>query len=217
MFSLETGRRVRLSLTGVVVVAIAFSCAAQTSRVAGAIQGSVVDQTVSAVANATLTLRNQGTNRTRTVSTNAAGSFRVSELPVGPYEVRVESPSFAVRKQCDCGLNRKGRSGNRAACSCGRAATNTEATTIDHERIEESAVVSRNYLDFVLLAPQLTRSNVQGGTPARTPWRTADSSLRASVSAVIAFISTGLRTTMNLPDSTHGTVSRDGTGVSGGH
>ena len=40
----------------------------------------------------------------------------------------------------------------------------TEATTIDHERIEESPVVSRNYLDFVLLAPQLTRSNVQGAT-----------------------------------------------------
>jgi hypothetical protein len=94
MFSLERGRRVRLSLAGIVVVAIAFSCAAQTSRVAGAIQGSVVDQTGSAVANATVTLRNQGTNQTRTVSTNAGGSFRASELPVGPYEVRVNRPVF---------------------------------------------------------------------------------------------------------------------------
>src|SRR5258705_11880907 len=40
----------------------------------------------------------------------------------------------------------------------------TEATTIDHDRIEESPVVSRNYLDFVLLAPQLARSNIQGAT-----------------------------------------------------
>jgi hypothetical protein len=39
----------------------------------------------------------------------------------------------------------------------------TEATTIDYERIEESPV-SRNYLDFVLLAPQLTRSNIQAAT-----------------------------------------------------
>jgi hypothetical protein len=38
----------------------------------------------------------------------------------------------------------------------------TEATTIDRDRIEESPVISRNYLDFVLLAPQLTRSNIQG-------------------------------------------------------
>jgi hypothetical protein len=44
----------------------------------------------------------------------------------------------------------------------------TEATTIDRERIEESPVVSRNYLDFVLLAPQLTRSNIQGATGGKT-------------------------------------------------
>src|SRR6202035_5126757 len=44
----------------------------------------------------------------------------------------------------------------------------TEATTIDHDRIEESPVVSRNYLDFVLLAPQLTRSNVQGATGGKS-------------------------------------------------
>ncbi|HWO35000.1 MAG TPA: carboxypeptidase-like regulatory domain-containing protein, partial [Candidatus Acidoferrum sp.] len=179
MFSLERGRRVRLSLTGIVVVAIAFSCAAQTSRVAGAIQGSVVDQTGSAVANATITLRNQGTNQSRTVSTNAEGSFRASELPVGPYEVRVESPGFSPYAN------------NAIAVSIGRVVQltvrlapaslrqqitvseqpssidptqTTEAATIDHERIEESPVVSRNYLDFVLLAPQLTRSNVQGTT-----------------------------------------------------
>ena len=66
MFSLQRGRLVRLSLAGVVILAVAFSCAAQTSRVAGAIQGSVVDQTGSAVASAIATLRNQGTNQIRT-------------------------------------------------------------------------------------------------------------------------------------------------------
>src|ERR1700676_1643415 len=95
MFSLERGQRVRLSLTGIVVVAIAFSCAAQTSRVAGAIQGSVVDQTGSAVARAIATLRNQGTNQIRTISTNAEGFFRAGELPVGQYELRVESSGFS--------------------------------------------------------------------------------------------------------------------------
>jgi len=46
------------------------------------------------------------------------------------------------------------------------ASQTTEATTIDPERIEESPVVSRNSLDFVLLAPQLTRSSL--GTKAGT-------------------------------------------------
>src|SRR5258708_13769603 len=95
MFSLERGRPVRLSLTATVVVVIAFSCAAQTSRVAGAIQGSVVDQTGSAVANATVTLRNQGTNQTRTMSSNAEDSFRASDLPFGPNGLLIQSPGFS--------------------------------------------------------------------------------------------------------------------------
>ena len=77
------------------MVAFAVSCAAQTSRVAGAIQGSVVDQTGSTVAGAKVTLRNQGTNQTRTLSTNAEGFFRAGELPVGQYELRVESSGFS--------------------------------------------------------------------------------------------------------------------------
>jgi hypothetical protein len=47
------------------------------------------------------------------------------------------------------------------------ASQTTEATTIDPERIEESPVVSRNSLDFVLLAAQLTRSN-QGAATGRS-------------------------------------------------
>ena len=96
MFLLERRRLVRSSLAGVVILAVAFSCAAQTSRVAGAIQGSVVDQTGSAVAGAIATLRNQGTNQARTISTNAEGFFRAGELPVGPYELRVEASGFSL-------------------------------------------------------------------------------------------------------------------------
>src|SRR6266704_3486031 len=95
MFSLGERERVKLLLGGVVVLAIAFSCEAQTSRVAGSVQGSVVDQTGGAVAAATVTLRNQGTNQTRTMPTNAEGFFRVGELPVGKYEIRVESSGFS--------------------------------------------------------------------------------------------------------------------------
>jgi outer membrane receptor protein involved in Fe transport len=179
MFSVVKMRWLRLSFACVVFLALTFSCAAQTSRVAGTVQGSVVDQTGSAVAGATVRLRNQGTSLTRTTSTNSEGAFRAGELPVGQYELRVESAGFSPY------LN------NAIVISIGRAVqvvvrlapatvrqqitvseqplpidpTQTaEATTIDRERIEESPVVSRNYLDFVLLAPQLTRSNIQVAT-----------------------------------------------------
>src|ERR1700682_2327088 len=178
MFLLEGKRQPRLPFAGVVVLALVFSGAAQTSRVAGAIQGSVADQTGSAVAGATVTLRNFGTDRTRTVSSNSEGSFRAGELPVGQYELHVESPGFntygttaivvsigtvvqitirlvpaTVQQQITV---------SEQPPSLDPTET-TEATTIDHDRIEESPVASRNYLDFVLLAPQLTRSNIQGG------------------------------------------------------
>src|SRR6202022_2153480 len=94
MFSSERARRLTLSAS-FVIVGLAVLCAAQTSRVAGAVQGSVVDQTGSAVAGATVTLRNQGTNQTRTMVTNAEGIFRAGELPVGQYELRVESSGFS--------------------------------------------------------------------------------------------------------------------------
>ncbi len=95
MFSLGKPKCLRLSFAGVVVLAIASSCAAQTSRVGGAIQGSIVDQSGSAIAGASVTVRNLGTSQARTMLTNAQGLFRAGELSVGQYELRVESSGFS--------------------------------------------------------------------------------------------------------------------------
>ena len=178
MFSSDAVRR-RLWFPSFAILASAVLCAAQTSRVAGAVQGTVADQSGMAVAGAKVSLRNEGTNQTRTVYANSKGAFRAGDLPVGQYELRVESAGFSPYMN------------NAIAVSIGRvvqlnirlspgrvqqqitvseqpppidSTQTTEATTIDHERIEESPVVSRNYLDFALMAPQLTRSNIQAAT-----------------------------------------------------
>jgi Carboxypeptidase regulatory-like domain/TonB dependent receptor len=179
MFSFGIRECLKLSCAGVLLLAIAFSCAAQTSRVAGAIQGSVVDQSGSPIDGASVTVRNQGTNQTRTMLTNTEGFFRAAELPVGQYELRVESPGFSlyVNSAIVASIGRAVQVAVRLTPATVQqqitvseqpppidSTATTEATTIDHERIEESPVVSRNYLDFVLLAPQLTRSNIQGAT-----------------------------------------------------
>jgi outer membrane receptor protein involved in Fe transport len=179
MFSLGNRESLQLLLVSVAVLAIAFSCAAQTSRVAGAVQGNVVDQTGGAVTAATVTLRNQSTNQTRTVVTNADGFFRAGELPVGQYELRIESTGFSpyVNNAIVVSVGTVVQLAVRLPPATVQQqitvseqpppidpTETTEATTIDHDRIEESPVVSRNYLDFVLLAPQLTRSNIQGAT-----------------------------------------------------
>jgi len=75
MFLSERKRQTRVPFAGVVILALAVSCAAQTSRVAGAIQGSIVDQTGSAVAAATVTMRNLGTSQPDSHSTKQLGGF----------------------------------------------------------------------------------------------------------------------------------------------
>src|SRR6202051_1946847 len=186
MFSLGKRSWRRLSFAGVLVLAIGLPCAAQTSRVAGAVQGSVVDQTGGAAAGARIMLRNQGTNQTRTMVTNTEGFFRAGELPVGQYELRVESSGFSpyVNDAIVVSVGTVVQIAVRLAPATVQQqitvseqpppidpTETTEATTIDHDRIEESPVVSRNYLDFVLLAPQLTRSNVQGATGGKSALR----------------------------------------------
>jgi hypothetical protein len=151
---------------------------AQISRVAGAVQGTVIDQSNSAVAGARVVLRNTATNRTRITSTDVDGLFRMDELPVGQYQVHVEAPGFSlyVNNALVISIGRVTQLGVRLLPAMVEqqitvserpssidASQTTEATTIDPERIEESPVVSRNYLDFVLLAPQLTRSNGTAG------------------------------------------------------
>ena len=50
-------------------------------------------------------LRNTATNQVRVVRTNAQGFYRASLLQIGPYEITVESPSFAPSRQSGIALS----------------------------------------------------------------------------------------------------------------
>ena len=171
MFSSERALWLKLSSASFLILAFAILCEAQASKVSGAVQGTVIDQTGSAVAAAKVTLRNYDTNQRRTISTNPDGFFHIDGLPVGQYQLSVESPGFSgyVNKAIVVSIGRVTEVAARlAAATVQQEITVTEqpspidptqttvASTIDHERIEESPVVSRNDLNFVLLAPQLS-------------------------------------------------------------
>ncbi len=61
---------------------------AQTFR--GGVQGTVTDLTGHAVTDATVTASNAETGLTRTAKTSAAGTYFISELPIGNYDIKVE-------------------------------------------------------------------------------------------------------------------------------
>ena len=65
---------------------------AQTFR--GTILGTVSDTTGAVVPGASITIRNVDTGLLRTTESQADGSYRVPELPIGTYDVTVEKPDF---------------------------------------------------------------------------------------------------------------------------
>ena len=63
-------------------------------KITGDISGTVSDPTGAAVAKATVTAVNLGTNEKATATTNDTGFYRIFNLPTGQYRVSVEAPGF---------------------------------------------------------------------------------------------------------------------------
>lgn len=84
-----------------VVVLVMFFCillpvaALAQSTTAGAIGGTVSDQSKARVPNAKITVQNLGTLQKKTGTTDSFGMFRIATLSPGQYKVTIEAPSFA--------------------------------------------------------------------------------------------------------------------------
>src|SRR5690348_16138590 len=66
----------------------------QSQSNAADIQGSVKDSTGAVVPNATVTVRNPGTNVSRTATTNDEGFYKIVNLTPGDYDITVEAANF---------------------------------------------------------------------------------------------------------------------------
>jgi hypothetical protein len=109
----------------------------------------------------------------RSVTTNDQGFFRASQLAVGTYKVGLAHPGFSpyVRTDIALGLGQTVQLNIILSPASATAEVTVTAqpltlgtsqtsvvSSIDQERIEELPVQSRNYLDFVLLAPGVSSS-----------------------------------------------------------
>jgi outer membrane receptor for ferrienterochelin and colicin len=158
--------------------------AAQASRVAATVEGTVRDSSGGAIHGAGILLRNTSTNQSRLVAADEEGFFRAEQLAVGNYEVRVEQRGFAVYKQLNVllGLGQTMRLDIvlvpasqseavtvKAQPSAIDASQTSVVSSVDQERIEELPVQSRNYLDFVLLSPGVSSSPKATAAANATP------------------------------------------------
>jgi len=157
---------------------------AQASRVGATLEGTVSDTSRAVMPQAAITLRNTLTNQSRTVTTDDQGFLRADQLPVGTYEVRLEHHGFAPYLQTGVVLSlgqtvhldivlSLASASEKVTVSAQPLAIDTSQTSVvssvDQERIEELPVRSRNYLDFVLLAPGVSNSPATSGVSGSTP------------------------------------------------
>jgi hypothetical protein len=82
----------RLGLPIVLVVMLSGSLMAQAPT--GTIAGTVIDQVAAVLPHATVTVTNTETGASRVVQTGVDGTFSVTSLPPGPYDVIIEAAGF---------------------------------------------------------------------------------------------------------------------------
>ena len=156
---------------------------AQTSSVGGTLEGSLTDSSGAVIVGVEVRLRNIATNQIRTVRTDEQGFFRAAELAVGVYEVRVERAEFApyLHTGVMLSLGQTVRLDIVLAPAAGTTRvtvtdqpspidpSQTSVTSlVDTPKIEELPLRSRNYLDFVLLAPGVADSRRQSNAAAQS-------------------------------------------------
>jgi hypothetical protein len=131
-----------------------------------------------------VTTRNSLTGQSRVLTTDEQGFFRAEQLPVGTYEVGVEQTGFAPYRNTGVVLSLgltvhldivvfPASVSEKATVSAQPSALDTSQTSVvssvDQERIEELPVRTRNYLDFVLLAPGVSSSPPPSAASGSTP------------------------------------------------
>ncbi len=103
----RTIRYFALSLALLILLMAGAVSRTNAQATSGAISGVVTDERQSVIANAAVTARNVGTNETRSSTTDSEGRYRFLNLPIGDYEITVQTNGFAklVRSGVELLLN----------------------------------------------------------------------------------------------------------------
>lgn len=85
-------------LTAVLILCVGVCRMAQAQVTTGTILGTVTDQSGGVLAGATITATHLDTQFSRARRTDAAGTYFLANMPIGPYELQAEAPGFKTQK-----------------------------------------------------------------------------------------------------------------------
>src|SRR3990172_5231715 len=136
------------------------------------ILGIIKDSSGAVVPDSSVTARSVETGQTRTTVSAADGSYRVSALPVGPYEVQLEHPGFssAIRSGLTLTVSQEavvnftlevGGVEQTTSVTAEAPLVNTTSGTlgglVDEQRMADLPLNGRNYIDLSLLQAGITQ------------------------------------------------------------
>jgi hypothetical protein len=139
-----------------------------SQEVTASITGTISDQSAAALTGATVTATSQERGQTYTAVTNDSGLYRIAQLPVGSYAIKVEKAGFAVASvppfvltlnqvaRMDIAM-KVGQATETVEVSAGAPVLKTETTQVDTiinaATNDNMPLASRNYVQLTLLAP----------------------------------------------------------------
>ena len=139
-----------------------------SQEVTASITGEITDQSGAAVAGAKVTATSEERGVTYTATTNESGLYRIAQLPVGTYGLKVEKAGFAVASHPPFILTlnqvarvdttmRVGQTSETVEVSGAAPVLKTETTQVDTvinaATNDNLPLASRNYVQLTLLAP----------------------------------------------------------------
>jgi outer membrane receptor protein involved in Fe transport len=149
----------------------------QSQATGGAIEGTVTDESGAVLPGVNVTVRNTATGVTRETRTDAAGVYRAPLLPVGPYEVTGALTGFATTRRphleltigqtLTVDLSLKVASTSEEVTVTAEAPVievtrSSQASTVGAAAVSNLPVNGRNFMDFVLTTPGVTRDTRSG-------------------------------------------------------
>src|SRR6266516_3258979 len=185
--------RCRLGLGFLTICWIAVAVTATAQQNTGTILGVVKDSSGAVVPGAGITILNEETSLTRTVTTGENGAFRAPALPVGRYTVRAELAGFRTQSQrglilevaqelvvnptLEVGAVPQEEVVVSAEAPLVNTTSSALGSVVNEQSMSNLPLNGRNYVDLTMLQPgisQQTLATTGGGATASGTWFSAN-------------------------------------------
>src|SRR5580658_6939483 len=165
------------SCLGVILVVVAVSIVSLAQS--GSIAGTVTDESGAVVPGANVTVRNTATNQSHKTASGAGGTYTVTDLPVGPYEITVQKEGFKLFRQSTTELTvaqsltvdpklTPGAASEEVTVRADRTQdvdleTSQISNLVDQRQMESLPLITRNPYQLVLLSPGTSQTDSGNG------------------------------------------------------